>query len=132
MMIDYEKKYGEMKDIYISTRLDNLFDALLLLLYVDDKVKSGVETLGSYPFLAAAYGTEYENKIFSLHPYCWCEKDDCEYCFGNKPLFIHKPSGFAMSWYKYWPRGVTVNRYDPEEIERIFVDCIDSVYRDED
>ncbi len=131
-MIDYEKKYGEMKDVYMSERLENLFRALLLLLHVDDVIEREGKISEEYPFLNARYGTEYENKIFSLHPYCWCEKDDCEYCSGNKPLFIHKPSGFAMSWYKYWPRGVTVNRYDPEEIERIFVDCIDSVYRDED
>jgi len=132
MMIDYEKKYEEMKDVYMSERLENLFRALLLLLHVDDVIEREGTIFEEYPFLNATYGTEYETKIFSLHPYCWCEKDDCEYCSGNKPLFIHKPSGFAMSWYKYWPRGVTVNRYDPEEIERIFVDCIDSVYRDED
>ena len=28
------------------------------------------------------YGAEYENETFMMHPYCWCEKPDCEWCAG--------------------------------------------------
>lgn len=26
------------------------------------------------------YGAFYENDTFMMHPYCWCEKDDCPWC----------------------------------------------------
>lgn len=28
------------------------------------------------------YGAYFENDIFMMHPYCWCEQDDCEWCMG--------------------------------------------------
>lgn len=28
------------------------------------------------------YGVEYENETFMLHPFCWCERDDCPWCLG--------------------------------------------------
>lgn len=26
------------------------------------------------------YGTSFENDVFMMHPYCWCEQDDCGWC----------------------------------------------------
>ena len=26
------------------------------------------------------YGCEYENDVFMMHPYCWCEGFDCPWC----------------------------------------------------
>lgn len=26
------------------------------------------------------YGIEFENDTFMMHPFCWCEKEDCEWC----------------------------------------------------
>lgn len=26
------------------------------------------------------YGADYENDVFAMHPYCWCERADCEWC----------------------------------------------------
>lgn len=26
------------------------------------------------------YGGIYENDVFMMHPYCWCERDDCPWC----------------------------------------------------
>ena len=26
------------------------------------------------------YGIDFENDVFMMHPYCWCEKDDCGWC----------------------------------------------------
>lgn len=103
----------------------------------------------------AAYGIDYNNDVFSMKPYCWCETDDCPVCAicscpdsaytyyingrqvnmdtwmrgtddgkrtfrGNKdlmcdwcagrrkrePLFLHKPSGSTVSWYKYISRSL--------------------------
>jgi hypothetical protein len=28
------------------------------------------------------YGVDFENDIFMMHPYCWCEKEDCKWCGG--------------------------------------------------
>ena len=48
------------------------------------------------------YGCEFENDTFEVHPYCWCDKEDCPQCgTGTQPNFRYKPTGFSMSWYKY-------------------------------
>lgn len=26
------------------------------------------------------YAVEYDNAVFSLHPFCWCDMDDCPWC----------------------------------------------------
>ena len=26
------------------------------------------------------YGAHYENDVFLIHPFCWCERDDCPWC----------------------------------------------------
>jgi len=28
------------------------------------------------------YGVEFENDVFLMHPFCWCDKDDCPWCGG--------------------------------------------------
>lgn len=28
------------------------------------------------------YGVDFSNDVFSMHPYCWCDKDDCPWCCG--------------------------------------------------
>lgn len=71
------------------------------------------------------YGQDFENEVFKMHPFCWCERDDCGYCSGigampqlirdvtgtkyseseRLPNFLYKPTGFKMWWYKYIGRG---------------------------
>jgi len=71
------------------------------------------------------YGQDYENEVFKMYPFCWCEKDDCGYCAGigampqllreignvkyneseRLPNFLYKPSVFKLWWYKYMGRG---------------------------
>lgn len=29
------------------------------------------------------YGENYENDVFLMHRYCWCERDDCKWCSNN-------------------------------------------------
>lgn len=31
---------------------------------------------------AEKYGTDFENDVFMMHHYCWCDKDDCPWCVG--------------------------------------------------
>jgi hypothetical protein len=28
------------------------------------------------------YGADFENETFMMHPYCWCEREDCPWCWG--------------------------------------------------
>jgi hypothetical protein len=28
------------------------------------------------------YGVDFENDIFRMRPYCWCDRDDCAWCLG--------------------------------------------------
>ena len=41
-----------------------------------DKVSGGV--LGG----RFGYGARWDNDVFLMHPYCWCESDDCPWCSG--------------------------------------------------
>lgn len=73
------------------------------------------------------YGIEYENEVFMMHPYCWCEQDECKWCGGDaSPFSVHsgyftngpqneeaglapnfhfKPTDYKLWWYKYIGRG---------------------------
>lgn len=31
---------------------------------------------------AEKYGTNFENDVFMMHRYCWCEEEDCPWCEG--------------------------------------------------
>lgn len=72
------------------------------------------------------YGQDYENDTFKMHPFCWCDKEDCGYCAGigampqlirditntkysdseRLPNFYFKPTKFKAWWYKYIGRGM--------------------------
>jgi len=58
---------------------------------------------------AEKYGTYFENDKFMMHPFCWCEKEECPWCSGEKPNFWYKPLDFKVWWYKYIGRGMDTN-----------------------
>ena len=75
---------------------------------------------------AEKYGVDYEDDVFMMHPFCWCEKDDCLWCGGEiepelfremdlsdhhgpAPNFWYKPLDFKVWWYKYIGRGMDTN-----------------------
>ena len=92
---------------------------------------------GSY-----GYGSNYENEVFMLHRFCWCERGDCPWCrccdcAGEdhcedscsshkepEPNFRHKASGATVHWYKYIGRGMEVSEAD---WPTIFAECFDSL-----
>lgn len=41
---------------------------------------SGVPISGGLLGGEYGYGGIYENEVFMMHPYCWCEADDCPWC----------------------------------------------------
>jgi len=73
------------------------------------------------------YGTTVDNDVFMMHPYCWCEKEDCPWCrlHDSEPNFRYKPTGLEVRWYKYIGRGMETNReYRPDEIAKMLSDCL--------
>ncbi|QED12212.1 hypothetical protein SEA_YEET_59 [Mycobacterium phage Yeet] len=46
------------------------------------------------------YGCDYENDVFMMHPFCWCERMDCPWC-----LDCECPDGV----YQYFVDGQAVN-----------------------
>lgn len=88
------------------------------------------------------YGVEYENDVFMMHPFCWCERPDCPWCYccdceytdaenwedmelieecdncinpkDTLPNFLFKETGLAVKWYKYLGRGMEVNQKPPQ------------------
>lgn len=35
---------------------------------------------GNDDYYHEKYGINFENDIFMIHPYCWCEEDNCSWC----------------------------------------------------
>lgn len=78
---------------------------------------------------ADKYGTDFENDIFMMHRYCWCEREECQWCYGGEPNFLHKDTGFSVSWYKYIGRGMEIDMAGLNDIgvARIILECMDSL-----
>ncbi len=59
------------------------------------------------------YGAEYENDVFMMHPYCWCEEKGCKWCAIDEdgvpgdglPNFHYKPTDCKIWWYKWIGRS---------------------------
>lgn len=71
------------------------------------------------------YGVDYENDVFMMHPYCWCDKLSCPWC-GDKeaPNFHYKPTGGKVWWYKWIGRGEHVEgKFDKDWLQK----CKDSL-----
>lgn len=74
----------------------------------------------------AGYGVTVDNEKFEMHPYCWCESDECPWC-GEMPApnFRYKPTGFSVWWYKYIGRGTEVSkRLSGKQISDMLKDCL--------
>lgn len=199
----------------------------LLCILTQQLMARGNETSGGALGGAFGYGAHFENDVFLMRPYCWCERDDCPWCggcsgehfedivhgpacyqtrlkalkekYGKKepwgwyvrydckpyedakralcrelrrdfgsgnevhctcgaqreaekryeacecdwhqgrgpfrfgkavqaPNFWHKPSGFAVRWYKYIGRGMEIdNRPDRKRLGAIFAECFASI-----
>lgn len=71
------------------------------------------------------YGIDYENDVFMMHPFCWCESYDCLWCAEDKENFLYKPTNFKMWWYKYIGRDERTEGKLPKDW---FQKCIDSIW----
>ena len=78
------------------------------------------------------YGTGFENHVFLMHTFCWCEDEDCKYCCDNpSPNFLHKESGLEVRWYKYIGRSMKIDgNMKAEEILKMIQSCLESIEGD--
>lgn len=44
--------------------------------------KAGKDISGGLLGGEFGYGAYVDNDVFMMHPFCWCERDDCEWCRG--------------------------------------------------
>ncbi len=82
---------------------------------------------------AEKYGARVDNAVFMMRPFCWCEGDECPWCWEEEkhgpraPNFHYKPTDFRVNWYKYIGRDMTMNRHvSIPECARILNDCLAS------
>ena len=74
-------------------------------------------------------GVNFKNEVFEVHPYCWCDDEDCPQCgHATQPNFRHKPSGLEIQWYKYPLRNSYANRtVTLAEFRAIIDGCVNSI-----
>lgn len=65
---------------------------------------------------AEKYGVTTENHLFSMHPFCWCDGEDCQWCSHDAPNFQWKPTGGSVWWYKYIGRGMRFSNTFPADM----------------
>jgi hypothetical protein len=58
-----------------ASEFDDVLDSALRAIAVAASTDPGGEW-------AEKYGTAFENDEFMMHPYCWCEEDECPWCGG--------------------------------------------------
>lgn len=54
------------------------------LIIITEKISQKHPDLVARGFLGGefGYGADYKTDVFIMHPYCWCEKEDCPWCAG--------------------------------------------------
>lgn len=65
-----------------------------------------------------------QNSKFHLHPYCFCEREECFFC--NYPNFVYYEYDFQIDWYKHLGRGMEIacdKNIDAELISFVFIMC---------
>lgn len=74
--------------------------------YITKEIFNGERQGGGILGGEYGYGVKYENNTFMMHPYCWCEKEDCKWCNEDRaPNFIYKPTDCQIWWYKWIGRS---------------------------
>jgi hypothetical protein len=70
----------EVRIIYAVPDTSDVSDGLRYLTQVLSE--HGEDIFGGLLGGEYGYGAYFENDVFMMHPYCWCEKDDCPWCAG--------------------------------------------------
>lgn len=75
-------------------------------------------------------GTEadFENTVFVMRAYCWCDGDFDGHGEGCPPNFVY--GDFVAGWYKHSNRGASQNRMmTTQEWRRVMIHCLSSLER---
>lgn len=115
--------------LFLPERASNRIDSDLCLL--TEAISNVDKDVVAHGFLGGefGYGARYENEVFLMHPYCWCDDDSCDWC-GEKraPNFVHKQSGFSVHWYKWIGRDSEYSKkISLSEWQKIFDECMKSI-----
>ena len=77
------------------------------------------------------YGAVFENDIFMMHPFCWCDREDCPWCREENPApnFHYKPTGLKVWWYKYIGRDMEHENPpgDDTAVAKVVAHCLESL-----
>lgn len=96
-------------------------EALDLIIADDDYDRLHIDNRGTEPF---------ENDVFVIRSYCWCDGGKPGHEEGCPPNFEHKKTGFQACWYKHIGRGASqnqrLNRSGPAW-RYILMDCLRSL-----
>jgi hypothetical protein len=115
--------------VFVPDKSGNYGDGLVAITMAIEEKKGEQEGYGLGG--PSGYGSNYENDVFMMHRYCWCEREGCAWCDGEAPNFFHKPSGLAVTWYKYIGRGEEIeNGVGFRKWAEIVNECIKSVDAD--
>jgi len=111
--------FPEWSDDHISTSLRELTKHICLK---TEEADWGGVLGGQY-----GYGCDYENNVFMMHRFCWCESDDCPWCKFDEeaaPNFLFKETNATVHWYKYIGRSMEVEGNLPLDW---LVKCVESI-----
>lgn len=68
---------------------------------------------------------KWETDTFVIMPYYWGDDDT----IGALPNFVHKPTGFEMTWYKYALRDAYMNQpVTLAELDEMMRACVESIH----
>lgn len=70
--------------IVLPMQASTLIDLGLLAITKRIHTKISPVPYGGFPGGKFGHGANYENKVFQMHCFCWCEKKDCLWCSGCK------------------------------------------------
>jgi hypothetical protein len=107
---------------------------------LDDMLRTIAENSEEDGAWGSKYGADVDNDTFMMHPFCWCESEECPWCCSRAPHpgsvegygapnFWHKASGIKVFWYKYIGRSVEVFGPEPkiQLLSRIKAECLASL-----
>ena len=73
-------------------------------------------------------GEPFENDLFAMRSYCWCDGERPGHEDGCPPNFEHKPTGLIINWYKHSRRGRSQNQVvSGAEWSAIVAECLRAV-----
>ena len=102
----------EKQDDYISQTFRQLTEAIHNHKLAD---ASGYGLGGEF-----GYGVDFENDVFMIHRYCWCDKDNCLWCMScTCPLearifhyFVDNNEVSFEEWLDFYKRNISLSSLD--------------------